>query len=151
MYYGIAVQFNLKYTISHTIKHTIFQRIKKSEGKKMKYKTTKKAIKEEYKGKYILTIPYCNLQTLLRLYEPFAYSERAEGWACDYYGFYHKGEAICISTGYAPIEAKKVSYELTRKYEKLAMEIFRNTFDYEKQKIEIASLLTRFFNEVYTK
>ena len=49
----------------------------------MKLKATKKAIRNS--GYNVLKIGYCNAQNLLRHKSPFAYSERREGWACDYY------------------------------------------------------------------
>lgn len=67
----------------------------------IKYKTTKKAMKESYKT--IIKIGYCDAQYLLKFENIIAYSTRVEGWSCDYYDI----EGILISTGYAPIENKK--------------------------------------------
>ena len=84
-----------------------------------KYKVTRKAMKESY-GK-IIGVSYCNLQYLLRFQEPFAYSTRAEGWACDYYDV----DGVLISTGYAPIDSKrtKSTYDICRKYDEAARKI----------------------------
>lgn len=49
----------------------------------MKFKVTKKEMRQS--GRDILKIGYCNAQFLLRGFDPVAYSERREGWACDYY------------------------------------------------------------------
>lgn len=60
---------------------------------------------------------YCALQTVLNYEQPFAYSVRREGWACDYYNI----DGIVVSTGYAPHGKKEIPYEVCEKYEKLAM------------------------------
>jgi len=67
----------------------------------MKTKFTRKEIKENYN--IIIEVGYCKLQDLLTYKQPFGYSTRAEGWACDYYELSNN---ICISTGYAPIKKK---------------------------------------------
>lgn len=61
----------------------------------MKKQVTKKSIRE--RGARIICIGYCNACYLLRDLDPFAYSARAEGWACDYY---YVGNNVIIATGY---------------------------------------------------
>ena len=98
----------------------------------MKYKTTKKAIREM--GDPVYCVGYCNLQNLLRTVDPFAYSTRAEGWACDYY-YIHD---VIISTGYAPI-GRKTDYNLCREYDQKALVIWSNynlTFEQQQEKVE---------------
>lgn len=107
-----------------------------------KYKTTRKAMKEGYNN--ILCVGYCNLQYLLQYKEPFAYSTRAEGWACDYYNV----DGVIISTGYAPI-GKTVSYDLSKKYDNMARKIRDDySLSYEERKEKITALLSRFIKEV---
>lgn len=112
----------------------------------MKFKTTKKAIKESYK--IILGIGYCDMQTLLRFDEPFAYSSRAEGWACDYYDI----ENICISTGYNYIDTntKKIKdlKTIVRSYENKAREVQQKYLDYETTKQLTMDLLKNFIDEI---
>lgn len=109
-----------------------------------KYKTTKKTIKEEYKK--IIGIGYCNLQNLLKFQEPFAYSTRAEGWACDYYYI----DGVLISTGYAPIDSRhtKSTYDICRKYDEAARKILCGHSLYEEQKEKVNNLLMEYIKEV---
>ena len=111
----------------------------------MKYKTTKKAMKESYDR--IAKIGYCNLQFLLRFQEPFAYSTRAEGWACDYYNI----NGILLSTGYAPIDSKrtKCTYDICKKYDSAAEKILCDySLSQEKQKEKIDNLINEFIAEI---
>ena len=62
----------------------------------MKFKTTRKAIKQGYEN--VIQVPYCGLQNLLRCESPIAYTTRAEGWGADIYDFGN----TAIVTGYAP-------------------------------------------------
>lgn len=85
-----------------------------------KYRTTKKAIRETYGTANIYKIGYANLQYLLKYTEPFAYSTRVEGWACDYY---HVGNGIVLCDGYDPI-GKKVDYDTLRLFDNKAKEVW---------------------------
>lgn len=109
----------------------------------MKFKTTKKEMNRHYST--ILRVSYSSLQSLLRYLEPFAYSTRIEGWACDYY----KVNDVIISTGYAPIGIV-VNYDLIKEYEKKAEAIVFNNYteaeEIKREKIE--SLLNEFIAKV---
>lgn len=110
-----------------------------------KYKTTKAAMKSEYDK--IAMVGYCNAQNLLKFTEPFAYSTRAEGWACDYYDI----NGILISTGYAPIDSKRThcDYSTVRKYDEQARTICSNyDLSYEQQKEQVTALLNDFIKEI---
>ena len=109
----------------------------------MKYRTTKKAIKESWDK--ILCVTYDNLQFLLRGTDAFAYSTRSEGWACDYFEIPRE---ICVSTGYAPI-GKHVDYNLCRRYDEAAEKIWSNyNLSYDRQKQMVDGLLADFAGEV---
>ena len=111
----------------------------------MKLKATKRDVKARYN--YIAKIGYCNAQHLLNYEEPFAYSERTEGWACDYYDI----DGVLISTGYAPIESKntKCDYDTVRKYDEMAEKIAYNyDLKYEEQKVQVEDLLQQFISEI---
>ena len=87
----------------------------------MKFKTSKKTIREGYHK--IISVSYCDLQSLLKYESPVAYSTRIEGWACDYYDI----DGVCICEGYSPIGNKntiKNNYELVREYENKAKEVY---------------------------
>lgn len=108
-----------------------------------KIKVTKKAMKDEFTR--IVRIGYCDAQYLLKFVEPFAYSTRAEGWACDYYNI----NGILISTGYAPLESRnaKTNYETTRKFDDEARNIVYNyNLTYEEQQEQVRKLLDEFIS-----
>ena len=109
----------------------------------MKYKTSKKNMKENYNK--IIKIGYCDAQYLLQFEEPTAYSTRSEGWACDYYDV----DGVLISTGYAPTESKNanVDYETVKNYENKARDIIYSNNDYEDRKLKVKSLLKEFISE----
>jgi hypothetical protein len=106
-----------------------------------KLKTTKKAMSNEYNK--IIKIGYCDAQYLLKFENEFAYSTRAEGWACDYYDI----GGVLISTGYAPLADKnaKHDYETTKKYEDKAREIVCDyKIPYDEQEKQVKTLLDEF-------
>ena len=108
----------------------------------MKYRTTKKAIQEM--SNPIYRVGYCNLQHLLRFIDPFAYSTRAEGWACDYYDV----ENVIISTGYSPI-GRKTDYNLCREYDEKALAIIRDyTLSVDDMQNGVAVLLEEFVQKL---
>ena len=95
----------------------------------------------------ILGTGYCNLQFLLKFQEPFAYSTRAEGWACDYYNV----DGVLISTGYSPLKSKGVRscYELEHEYESIAREILENSvISWEEKEESINRLLHKFVERI---
>ena len=109
----------------------------------MKFKTTKKAIKEGYDS--ILGTGHCT--NLLYFTNPIAYSTRSEGWACDYYDI----DGLCISTGYAPMNSKnvKVSYEFIDRYENMARDIVSDyNTPYDERKKAVDELLHEFAKKV---
>lgn len=106
----------------------------------IKLKTTKKTMREGYY--YIIGIGYCDAPYLLYFQEPFAYSTRAEGWACDYYDV----NRVLISTGYSYLDSKNTNknHELTREYDKKAREIVYGNDPYEVKKEKVNKLLFEF-------
>jgi hypothetical protein len=106
----------------------------------MKFKTTKKAIKNGYHR--IIGVGYCSMQYLLTHENARAYSTRAEGWACDYYDI----DGICISTGYAPMPCKNthVDYAILEKYEQFARQVAGSEFDLETKISTVRQLLREF-------
>lgn len=95
----------------------------------MKFKTTKKAIKENYGEIY--RVPYCEAWHLLRGIEPFAYNSGVYGWNCDYY--YINGRIIC--TGYRP--HGESTRGVTNKYEEQAKSIYNNNVYTYTDKMEL--------------
>lgn len=107
----------------------------------MKIKVTRKEMKNQFNK--IIGIGYCDLQFLLKYEDPFAYSTRSEGWACDYYNI----NGILISTGYAYLDSKntKRDYKIIREYDYKAREIVCNyDLPYEEKKEQVTKLLNNF-------
>ena len=110
-----------------------------------KYRTTRKAIKESYD---VYSIGNGNLQTMLKLVSPFAYSTRVEGWACDYYDV---GNGVVLCDGYATI-GKKVDYATMELFENKAREIWEryrsgNT-NYDKMESTLNHLVKDFVGTI---
>lgn len=111
----------------------------------MKFKTTKKAIREKYCS--ILGTGDCSIQYLLYFTNPIAYSVRSESWACDYYDV----DGLCISTGYSPMNSKnvKVLYEFINQYENMAKSIVSDyNRPYDERKKAVNELLHEFAKKV---
>ena len=120
----------------------------------MKFKTTTKKIKENYTNNYIISVSYCDLQTLLKYESPRAYTSGIYGWNYDLYDI----EGVAICTGYRgmPI-GKDFDYSIVRKYETKAQKIADRRkkdnqtwaqFD-NKQRKDMKKLLNSFLKEVY--
>lgn len=108
---------------------------------KMKTEAKRKIIKDD--NEFIIGIGYCKAQHLLKFQEPFAYSTRPEGWACDYY----KIDNILVSTGYDFVETKNAYFEpaILKEYDDKAQNIVSDgelTWD-EREKL-VNSLLKKF-------
>ena len=110
----------------------------------IKLKATKKEMREHYW--YILSVGYCSMQSLLREQRPFAYSTRAEGWACDYYEI----DGVLISTGYAPLSNKNMieDYSIIKEYENKALEIDSLLLPLDERKAKKETLLKELVNSL---
>ena len=110
----------------------------------VKLKATKKEMREGYY--YILSVGYCEMQSLLRERQPFAYSTRAEGWACDYY---EVGDVL-LSEGYAPLACKNMieDYSTIKEYENKAIEIDSLFLPLEERKEKKEALLKEMLNKL---
>lgn len=107
----------------------------------MKLRTSKKEINNSYNT--ILKAGYCELQTLLKYQDPFAYSCGIYGWNCDYYDI----NGVCISTGYRAI-GKRVDYNIVNEYERKAQEIVYNgSYSYDQIKSLLDALITEFIEK----
>lgn len=110
----------------------------------MKFKTTQKAIRNGYCN--VISIGYCDIQSLLNYENPIAYTTRREGWGCD---IYEITPSTAIATGYAPFGNIRPKYEIKRAYEEKARTIL---YDYSKpfetRRDELRNLLNEFVKEV---
>ena len=107
-----------------------------------KIEATKKEMRNGYNK--IISIGYCNLQSLLDYERPIAYSSGINGWSCDYY----VKNNILISTGYNPLKNKNVkraSFDVIMQYEDAARSIrYDYSLPFEKKKEKLSSLLNQF-------
>lgn len=87
----------------------------------MKFKTTKKKIKQNFDKIIKLSHDY---YYLLKYENPTAYAVRGEGWACDFYII----DGVCLSVGYDPIGTIK-NYDLQKKYNDKAKKIYNDLKD----------------------
>ena len=84
----------------------------------MKRKTTKKELRAWFKT--IISVGYCDLQTLFTDIDPAYFITRTEGWAADVYIL---DIDTVVVTGYAPFGNISPEYDLQRKYELLARRV----------------------------
>lgn len=110
----------------------------------MKYKTTRKEVKNNYNN--LICVSYCNLQTMLTYKAPIAYATRAEGWAFDVYELPGNNAII---TGYAPFGNIKTNYDICQKYEKKARQIInRNYKKWQSRERALNKLIEQFTKEM---
>ena len=69
----------------------------------MKFKTTRKAIVSGTSPLYLVKAGYCDLQNLLRVHDPIAYTAGVYGWNFDVFKVY--GLTIC--TGYRNMPGRR--------------------------------------------
>ena len=104
----------------------------------MKLQTTKSNIRKNFFN--ILSIGYCDADSLLQHVRPFAYSAGVYGWSSDFYDI----DGVCISTGYGPI-GTKTDYNLLREYNIEAQKINSNSaLNYTERKEATNKLLHDF-------
>lgn len=108
----------------------------------MKYKTTQKAIKENYNK--IIKVGYCNLQSLLKSKTPKSYTYGALGWNADIYDI----NGIAIVTGYRPFGNIEADYKTCQKYEAKAEKLDWYELGWEEYNKQINELLKQFIEEV---
>ena len=118
---------------------------KNKGGVIMKFKTTKKAVKEGYRN--IIEVSYCGLQHLLYYKDPVAYTCGVYGWNADIYEI-GRGSAIC--TGYRPFGDIRPDYELIREYDNKARDLIAlsKEFDFAELKEMLDKLLDEFIEKV---
>ena len=108
----------------------------------MKFKTTKKDIMNGYEK--IISVGYCNLQSLLRCERETAYTVRREGWAADIYDFGN----TAIVTGYAPFGNIRPGYEVNQRYEERATKATEGVYKWEEKKAILQEFIKEYIQEV---
>ena len=107
----------------------------------MKTRVTKKQINNNFLN--ILCVDSDLIPNLLFFNPAFAYSTRAEGWACDYY----ETNNVCLSSGYSPI-GKNINRDLQKQFEEKAKKVIQSKFfKQETKQKRINSLLTQFIEK----
>lgn len=111
-----------------------------------KEKATRKSIVANYDR--VISVPYCNLQTMLNMEDPRYYTCGVYGWNADVYRI---DLDTVIVTGYRPFGNFKPKYELTQRYESEAKKIydeFRWVTDYDEVRNRLRNLIAKFVKEV---
>ena len=111
----------------------------------MKFKATNKEMKNNYH--YIISVGYCDAESLLTYHNPIAYNSGVYGWNQDFYEIF--GDVL-IATGYRPINRQntKYDYNLVREYNKQAREIINGMGSYEEKKEKVNSLLSELIGKL---
>lgn len=116
----------------------------------MKFKTTQKYIKANYKN--IISVGYCNIQHLLTYESPIAYTSGRDGWYADIYDFGNIGNigSTAIVTGYNPFGNVKPDYEIVKKYDDMAKSVVCHHAVWECSKMQdcLTALIYEFIEEV---
>lgn len=116
----------------------------------MKYKTTKKAVQNNYRN--IIKLGTADLYYLLKFTEPVAYTSGIYGWNADVYDFGN----VAIVMGYRPFGNISPDYDIVEKYNQLGRKIYEEkhnpTKDWneerEDQKNRLNQLIQEFIKEV---
>ena len=111
-----------------------------------KYRTTRKAIKEQFHNK-VYFVPDGTMQIFNAVISPFAYTTRAEGWAADFYDF---GD-ICINEGYDPTGKRVMHYEDTKPFIEAYHDIKSRYLPHEQEQKLIQNLLNDFIGTIRAK
>lgn len=116
----------------------------------MKYKTTKKEVKSNYRS--IIRLGAVELYYLLKFTEPVAYTSGVYGWNADIYDLGN----VAIVTGYRSFGNITPDYEIVEKYNKLGREIYEEEHnpskdwneEREEQEKRLNQLINQFIKEV---
>jgi len=109
----------------------------------MKFRTTKKEINSGFE--YIIPVRYCDLQFLLSLEDPVAYTAGIDGWDTDIYDYGN----TAIVTGYKPFGNVKADYDIVRRYDDHGKQILDDDIlSYSDKKELLHRLINEFISEV---
>lgn len=95
----------------------------------MKTHVTNPQLKRHYD--IMLSVEYCELQSLLSYETPRFYNAGLYGWNFDVYTFFVETKngikSVAISTGYRNKQGKMIAYELVKEYNNKAHEVIKNS------------------------
>lgn len=99
--------------------------------------------------KYVIAVPYCGLQTLLRHWPVDAYTEHEKGRVTEVYRFEQVHCAIVM--GHTPFGNAEPSCELLKKYENAAERVLASNESYEYALAWLDWLIGQFIAETVGK
>ena len=105
----------------------------------MKSNVTKKYVNAVYDYKF--SVPYCNLQCLLALEDPYYYTSGVYGWNADIYNISFAGVNACIVTGYRPFGNVSIPYQESKDFEEKANAILCSCFDIDIKQDKLRELI----------
>lgn len=119
---------------------------KGKEGFFMKIETTMKRVVQLYPK--VFRCGYCDLQNIFKYEEPVYYNCGVYGWNCDIYVNFKRD--IAITTGYRNMRGERVPDEIIRKYDAIAREILKSTWEvsYDELKAKLDENRENFLNEL---
>jgi hypothetical protein len=104
---------------------------KKKGDKKMKYRTTRKAIVSSIPAEKLFFCHYCEAQYLLSGHAPVAYTSGVYGWNYDVYNVY----GITICTGYRGMPGKRAKNVAAYDLKARSIRVDRAFTGYEKDEL----------------
>lgn len=114
-----------------------------------KIRTTRRELKENFK---CYGFGYCALQNILYFERTRFYTCGIYGWNFDAYVIEHKGQEICLTTGYRGMiynDTQKISYNTVKEFDSKALKIIcNNALSYDNKKIAVTALLHEFLDEL---
>lgn len=109
-----------------------------------KTKATRKTINDQFSNVY--ATGYCGLWYLLKAYEASYYNSGIMGWNWDAHVV---DSNTVIVTGYRNLTGKFIPYEISKKYNKLAEAVCKNSkFNWPEAKAELQKLMAQMLQEL---
>lgn len=109
-------------------------------------KTTRKEIYRIYGKESVISLGYCEIQSIVNYLTKIGHTERLEGWAADIYELPKPYNNIVICTGYAPFGT---SSEKTRKVCERWEKLYYN-YDYTQRKEWLNDLRVNYTKQLTT-
>lgn len=114
-----------------------------------KIRTTRRELKDNFN---CYGFGYCELSNILYFENARFYTCGIYGWNFDAYVIEHKGQEICLTTGYRNMienKSQKNSFSLGRKFDNEAgIIISDNKISYDNKKAAVTALLHEFLDEL---
>lgn len=114
-----------------------------------KIRTTRRELKDNF---ICYGFGYCALQNILYFEHTRFYTCGVYGWNFDAFVIEHKGQEICLTTGYRGIiynDTQKISYNVVKEFDSKASRIINDsTLSYDNKKIAVTALLHEFLDEL---